>query len=103
MLSGMSLSTRVRFDAAVTRPLASTVNDGTVPTVLPYIDAVTPVFTRVNAPVFMSVASPERGTPAATFDPFPINIFPLLRVEGSFPLKVDQSVLVRYPFVDTLA
>jgi hypothetical protein len=62
MLSGISLSTIVLLEAAVMRPFASTVNDGIVPTVLPYCAAVTPEFANVNAPELMMVASPERAT-----------------------------------------
>ena len=95
MLSGISLSTIVLPEAAVMRPLASTVTDGIVPTVLPYCAAVTPELASVSAPVLKRVASPERATPVAMFDPFPTKIFPFVRVEVSLPLNVVQSVLVR--------
>ena len=95
ILVGISLATIVRLEAAVMRPFASTVNDGIVPTVLPYCAAVTPEFASVNAPVLMRVASPDRATPVATFEPFPTKIFPLVRVDVSLPLNDVQSVLVR--------
>ena len=95
ILVGISPATIVRLEAAVMRPFASTVKEGIVPTALPYCAAVTPEFASVKAPVFMRVASPERATPVAIFDTFPIKIFPDVRAEVSFPLKVVQSVLVR--------
>ena len=95
MLSGISLSTIALLEAAVMRPFTSTVTEGIVPTVLPYCAAVTPELASVKAPVLTIVASPERATLVATFDPFPTKIFPEVRAEVSFPLNVVQSVLDR--------
>ena len=87
----------VLLEAAVILPFASTVTDGIVPTVLPYCAAVTPEFARVNAPVLMRVASPERATPVDTFDPFPTKILPEVSTEVCLLLNVFQSVPERKP------